>query len=156
MEYGVDIAVESPRKKLIDEFCLVEIIDDFAVNKILEFVGAGQVVDRNDLIHTALVERLDDIGTNKSGCAGNDGVHKFSSVQHCIECHIQFGPCNHRRTEFANNNARCDIGHMNRLRPIGAMRQHDGQRGDNGITRTRHIKHFTSHSWLMSRPGGMK
>lgn len=47
------------RKKLIDEFCLVEIIDDFAVNKILEFVGAGQVVDRNDLIaHTALVERL--------------------------------------------------------------------------------------------------
>jgi hypothetical protein len=61
MEYGVDLTVELPGQQSCEELGLVDVIDDFAINQIFEFVGARKIVDRNNLVCTALIERLDEI-----------------------------------------------------------------------------------------------
>ena len=76
MEDGVDLAVEMAGLDARDEVVLVEVIGDVAIDEIAELVGPGQVVDGDDVLHAALVERLDEVGTDKSGRAGNDDVHE--------------------------------------------------------------------------------
>ena len=81
MENSVHVAIKIAGQKLFEKLFLVEIINDLAIDKIPELVGPGQIIDRNDLVHAALVERLDQIGTNKPGSTRHNGVHKFSSAQ---------------------------------------------------------------------------
>lgn len=57
-----------------DEFRLVQIVVDLAIDEIPELVRARQVVDRDDARLAALVERLDNVRADKTGCAGDDEV----------------------------------------------------------------------------------
>jgi hypothetical protein len=63
---------------MLDELFLVHVIGDVAVRQILELVGILQVVDGDDVFLASLVQRLDQVGTNKPGCAGDYLVHIFS------------------------------------------------------------------------------
>ena len=61
MEYRGDITVEATGGEPCNEFILVEVIGDLAVDEIAELVGARQIIDGDDLALAALVERLDEI-----------------------------------------------------------------------------------------------
>ena len=75
MQDGIDGAVEMAGLKHVEEVVLVEILIDLAIDEILELLGALEIVDGDDVGHAALVEGLDDVGTDKPGRAGDDGVH---------------------------------------------------------------------------------
>ena len=62
-------------QEALDEFRLVAIVVDLAIDEIPELVRARQVVDRDDARLAALVERLDDVRADKTGCAGDDEGH---------------------------------------------------------------------------------
>jgi hypothetical protein len=64
----------------LDEFGLVEIVVDFAVDQILEFVGAREIVDGDDALFAALVERLHEIAADETGRAGDDEGHDDPAV----------------------------------------------------------------------------
>ena len=55
-----------------EEVALVEIVGDFAVGQIAELVCPGQVVDRDDVRQALVVERLDVVGADETGCTGHD------------------------------------------------------------------------------------
>ncbi len=59
MENRADFA-EIAALEALDELGLVEVIVDLAVDEILEFVGAREVIDGDDALFAALVERLHD------------------------------------------------------------------------------------------------
>ena len=59
----VEVAVGEPR----EEFVLVDVVGDLAVDEIRELVGARQVVDGDDARLAARVQRPDQIGADESG-----------------------------------------------------------------------------------------
>ena len=71
----VEIAVREPR----EEFVLIEIFRDLAVDEVRELAAALQVVDGEDRRFAAPVERADEIGADEARGAGDDGVHVESS-----------------------------------------------------------------------------
>jgi len=75
MQDGIDLAIEMTGLDAVDEILLVEVIDDVAVDQVLELVGLRQVIDGNDVGHAALIERLDDIGTDKAGGSSHNDIH---------------------------------------------------------------------------------
>ena len=75
MEHAGDQPVEETVLQLLQEVLLVEKIRDLAVDQVPELVGLLEIIHRNDVVLAALVERLDEIGTDKAGGAGNDVVH---------------------------------------------------------------------------------
>src|SRR5471032_2632578 len=77
MENGPDLA-EIAEFKARDELGLVEEIVDFAIDQVLEFVGAREVVDGDHTLLATLVERLHNIAADKPGRAGNDDCHGIS------------------------------------------------------------------------------
>jgi hypothetical protein len=56
----------------IDELDLVQVVGDLAVDQVAEFVGAREVVDGEDVALAAIVERLDVVGADETGGAGDD------------------------------------------------------------------------------------
>jgi hypothetical protein len=54
------------------ELILVEVIGDLAVDQIVELLGTRQVVHGKNPSLSALIERLDQISTDKAGCAGDN------------------------------------------------------------------------------------
>jgi predicted HAD superfamily Cof-like phosphohydrolase len=71
---------EIAARKAFDEFSLVEIVVNFAIDEVLEFVGAREIVDGDDALFAALVERLHEIAADKAGRAGDDDSHGRSAV----------------------------------------------------------------------------
>jgi hypothetical protein len=63
-----------------EKLVLVQIVGDFAIGKVAELVGMRQVIDRDDVGNTALVERLDQVCADKSAGAGDDVVHNFPQL----------------------------------------------------------------------------
>ena len=61
MENGIDVAIKIARQQTLDELVFIEVVDDFAIDEIPELVRLGQVIYGDDLVNTALVERLDDV-----------------------------------------------------------------------------------------------
>ncbi len=59
----------------LDKLALVEVIADLAVDEVVEFVGARQVVDGDDIVFAALVQALDEVAADEAGSAGNDDGH---------------------------------------------------------------------------------
>jgi hypothetical protein len=66
---------EIAARKAFDEFGLVEIVVNLAIDEVLELVGAREIVDGDDALFTALVERLHEIAADKAGSAGDDEGH---------------------------------------------------------------------------------
>ena len=81
MQDGFDVAVEIAGHQTLEEFVFVDVINNLTIDKVFEFVRFAQIIDGDNLAHTALVERLDKIGADKARCAGNDRVHGFTSIQ---------------------------------------------------------------------------
>jgi len=75
MQHRADQAVEKTFLQFFQEVFLVEVVGDFAIGQIPELVGVLEVVHRDDVVLAALIERLDQVGTDKPGGAGNDVVH---------------------------------------------------------------------------------
>ena len=75
MQHGTDNAVKFSSKKMSKEDFLVEIIRDFAIDEVSELLRVLEIINCNDSRHSAFIECLDYIRTNKSGCASNDGIH---------------------------------------------------------------------------------
>ena len=69
------IAIEGAGIQRGAEMLFVEVVGDIAIGEIAEFVGAAEVVDREDVGLPAVVERLDDVRSDKSGRAGDDDLH---------------------------------------------------------------------------------
>jgi hypothetical protein len=66
---------EVAARETLDEFGLVQIVVDLAVHEIAELVRAREVVDGDDALFAALVERLDDVAADEAGRAGHDESH---------------------------------------------------------------------------------
>jgi len=64
----------------LDKLGLVEVIVDLAVDEILELVRTREVIDRDDAVFTALIERLHEIAADKAGRAGDDEGHDDPAV----------------------------------------------------------------------------
>src|SRR5574340_512928 len=75
---GFQCVVEFTGFQAFDEFLLVEIIGDLAIDQVAELVRPLQIVDRDDVGDATLVERLDQIGADKAGRAGDDVIHLSS------------------------------------------------------------------------------
>ena len=75
MENRLNLAIEVAGGEPFDEHFLVEVIGDLAIDEIPEFVGAPKVIDGDDLGHAAVVERADQVGTNKPGSTGDYRIH---------------------------------------------------------------------------------
>jgi hypothetical protein len=58
----------------IDELALVQVVGDLAVDQVAELVGAREVVDGEDVALAAIVERLDVVGADETGGAGDDDL----------------------------------------------------------------------------------
>src|SRR5439155_4978345 len=67
----LEVARDEPR----DEFFLVEIVGDLRVGEVREFVAILEIVDGDDVRLAAPVERMDQIGADEAGGAGDDDVH---------------------------------------------------------------------------------
>ena len=80
MENRRDIAVKIPGQQAIEKILLIEIIGDLAIDQVAELVGAFQVVDGENPLLAALIERLDDIRSDESGSAGDDDIHWVSPL----------------------------------------------------------------------------
>src|SRR5574343_1899313 len=80
---GLDLAVVMTGLDAGNEILLVDVIGDVAIDQVLELVGLGQVVDRDDVLHAALIERLDDGGTNETGGTGHDDIGHERSLKGC-------------------------------------------------------------------------
>ena len=79
MQHRGDQTIKKSFLQLFQEVFLVEVIGDFAIHQILELVCVLQIIHRDDVVLAALVECLDQIGTDKSGCAGDDVIHMLFS-----------------------------------------------------------------------------
>ena len=79
MEDRCDVVVEIAVAKPHEEFVLVDVFGDLAVDQIGNLVRVRQVVHGEDRRLAACVEGADEIGANESRSAGDDGVHVESS-----------------------------------------------------------------------------
>ena len=79
MENGLDGLFINTCLYLLEELTFVDIIGDLAIDDILEFVGLFQVIDHQDVINTAIIQSLNNIGADKSGTTC-DYIHYFSSI----------------------------------------------------------------------------
>ena len=75
MQDGIDLAVKIPGLQSRQEIALIEVIADLAINHVVELGGIGQVIDSDDVGDPTLIERLDDVGADKTCCAGNEDGH---------------------------------------------------------------------------------
>ena len=75
VEDGIDFAIEMAGLETLDEVFLVQVIDDLAIDQIPEFLGFGKVVHGDDAGISAIIERLDDVGSDKACSARNDGMN---------------------------------------------------------------------------------
>jgi hypothetical protein len=51
----------------LQEIFFIEIVGNLAIDEILEFVRAAQIIYRDDILFATLVECLDDVRPDKSG-----------------------------------------------------------------------------------------
>ena len=84
MQHRRDQAIEKTLLQFFHEIIFVEIICDLAIDQVPELVGILEIVHRDDVVLAALIERLDQVGTDKSGCAGDDVIHCLSP--HIFKC----------------------------------------------------------------------
>ena len=61
--------------KTIEKIVLVQVISDFTVGQVTEFVAIGQVVDGDDLRLVTPVKCLDEIAADEACSAGYDNRH---------------------------------------------------------------------------------
>ena len=78
MQDGADFTLEFTLQQQIQKIVLVQIMGNFTVHQIAELVARSEIVYRNDVGNATRIERLDDIGTNKAGSAGNHDGHDSS------------------------------------------------------------------------------
>src|SRR6266498_5708170 len=71
MQYRNEIVVEVAVGEPHEELLLVHVIGDIAVDEIAELVGAREIVDGDDALLAARVQRLDEIGADEPGGAGD-------------------------------------------------------------------------------------
>ena len=72
------VVVEVAVAEAFDEFVLVDVIGDLAVDQVAKLVGAGEIVHRDDVALAAQIERLDEVGADESRSTGDDDVHAYS------------------------------------------------------------------------------
>ena len=75
MQDGIDLAIKLTRMKTRQKVALVKVITDLAIDQIMELGGIGQVINGNNVGDTTFIKCLDDIGTDKTCCAGNEDCH---------------------------------------------------------------------------------
>ena len=75
MQHRGDVVVEVAVGEADEELVLVDVVGDLAVDEVAELVGAREVVDGDDARLAARVERLDEVGADEAGGAGDDDVH---------------------------------------------------------------------------------
>ena len=75
MQYRRDVVVEIAVAEAPEEFVLVEVVGDVAVDEVAELVAMRQIVDGENALLAAGVEPLDEIRADESGGTGDDGVH---------------------------------------------------------------------------------
>ena len=78
MENRLHVTVEIAGQQAVEKILLVQIIGDFTIDQIPEFIRPLQVINSDDVLFAPVIERLDDVRTDESGRAGNDGVHENS------------------------------------------------------------------------------
>lgn len=76
MQNGIDLAIKVTSLQTRQKVTLVKVIADLAIDQVMKLGGIGQVIDRNDVGDTTLIERLDDIGAYKSCSTGNEDRHR--------------------------------------------------------------------------------
>ncbi len=68
-------AVELAFLDALQELVAVEVVGDLAVGEVHEFRAVPHVVDGDDVGHAARVQRLDEVGADEAGGAGDYVVH---------------------------------------------------------------------------------
>src|SRR5882672_6642548 len=86
MQDGGNLAIERARFQRGAEVLLVEVVSNFAIHQIAEFFALAQVVDREDIGLAARIQRPDQVGSDKSGSAGNDDLHIGLQVKSSSGC----------------------------------------------------------------------
>jgi len=77
MKDRVDLAqtVESPK-----QFALVQVVGDLTVDEVTKLVGPAQIVDRDNVGDTTLIERMNEIAANEAGGSSHDD-HRLHSLE---------------------------------------------------------------------------
>src|SRR5690349_986650 len=71
MQHRAYLAVERAETQLAQKFFLVQIVCDAAVHKVAKLVSLFEVVNGDDVVLTAAIERLDQIGPDEAGRASD-------------------------------------------------------------------------------------
>jgi len=74
MENGIHGTVKLTILDQLQELVLVQIVGNFAVGEVLELVRLAQVIDRDNVLYAAIIQRLDQIGTDKSAGSGDNVI----------------------------------------------------------------------------------
>ena len=83
MQHSTHVA-KLTTSKAIEKIVLVQVVGNFTVGQVAEFVAIGQIVDGDDLGLVALVERLYEIATDEScGTGYDDGHDRFPVRVRC-------------------------------------------------------------------------
>ncbi len=88
MQDGRDVIIEIAVDESFQEFILVEVIGNLAIDEVAELVGAREVVDGEDVGLAAIVQRPDKIGADKARGAGDDDIHGRSQVTVTACCRV--------------------------------------------------------------------
>jgi hypothetical protein len=75
MQHRIDRAVELPPLQPLQEFALVQIVVDLAVDEVVEFCRVLEVVHRDDPVPAFAVEARNDARSDEARGACDDGVH---------------------------------------------------------------------------------
>lgn len=93
MQYGAHLA-ELATAEALEEVVLVHVIGNFAAGQVAEFVTVSQVIDGDDFGFVALVERLNEVATDKARGAGYDDRHARFPVRvrspHCNQGEVRW------------------------------------------------------------------
>jgi hypothetical protein len=115
MENGVDLTIEMAGLDALDEVVLVEIIGDFAIDQVLELVGLGQVVDRNDVGNTPRSLSALTILEPIKPAAPVTTMYMNFPLQSCGE----FFAGDNGRAQFADDDTGRNVGGADRFGPVG-------------------------------------
>src|SRR3982751_3413930 len=106
MEHRAHLPVERAQAELAQEFLFVQIVRDAAIDDVAEFVALREIVDRDDVVFTTLVERPDQVGTDESCRAGDhDHEQTLSSNASLSGTGEQLFGMHHGRAELADYDA---------------------------------------------------
>ena len=74
MHHRIKAAVELAALHALKKIRLVHKLGDIAIHEIAELIRTRKIVHRDDIGHSAVIERPHEIGSDKAGCAGHNNI----------------------------------------------------------------------------------